>query len=549
MSDVILFDLDGTLTDSGPGIIKCVQYALNYMGKPERDAEKLKCFVGPPLHEQFMNYAGFTSEEADLAVEQYRERYSTIGIYENAVYERIPELLRLLRDSGKILGVASSKPEVFVEEVLCHFGLRDYFDVVVGSELDGRRSAKEDVIEEALKKLECLTRRERVIMVGDREQDVNGAKKCGLQCIGAAYGYGGREELEKAGAVYIADTVEDLGILAQTDDGGEEEVSPHFSRRKKRRQTEARRRRPGVRYGKKKEMPGPEQLGKMLWDIFYPMLAHFLCMMAVSFLGVLIAGTIWGGAGSDFMEVVERFPWLSSVFSAVTAVAVTALLWKYFLLDERKFGGAHKFGWLSGLSCAAAAVGVGAVWSKAITASGIREFFQRYAEISENSYENQNWLVLVICIGILASAGEELVFRGFIYRRAKNYFGVGWAVGISAALFGIYHGNMVQFLYAVVMGILFALLYEKTGTLLAPVIAHAAANIFTVSYDYIVDFFIKRTSIGELLLIGITAVLAAAGIYYLFFSKAAGTAPENGACGGEKSAPGPAGGVKKKRKK
>lgn len=527
MSDVILFDLDGTLTDSGPGIIKCVQYALNYMGKPERDAEKLKCFVGPPLHEQFMRYAGFTSEEADLAVEQYRERYATIGIYENEVYERIPELLQLLRDSGKILGVASSKPEIFVEEVLCHFEIRKYFDVVVGSELDGRRSAKADVIEEALRKLECLTRRERVIMVGDREQDVIGAQKCGLQCIGAAYGYGGREELEKAGAVYIAETVEDLGILAQTDDGGEEEVSPHFSRRRRKKRTDTVPQRAAAGRRKKKEMPGPEQLGRMLWDIFYPMMAHFLCMMAVSFLGVLIAGMIWGGAGTDYMEVVERFPWLSSLFSALTAVSATALLWKFFLADEKKFGGStRRFGWLSGVACAAAAIGVGAVWSKAITASGIREFFQRYAEISENTYENQNWMVLVICIGILASAGEELVFRGFIYRRAKNYFGTGWAVGISAALFGIYHGNMVQFLYAVVMGILFALLYEKTGTLLAPVIAHVAANIFTVSYDYIADFFVKRMSFGELLLIGITAVLAAAGIYYLFFRKSGDDTPD-----------------------
>ena len=137
MIELILFDLDGTLTDSAPGITRCVQYALNYLGKPRYSPEELNCFLGPPLHEQFMKFAGLTSEEADTAVEQYRERYNGIGIYENEVYEGIPELLGLLKEHGKLLGVASSKPQVYVEEILNHFKLAGYFDAVVGSELDG----------------------------------------------------------------------------------------------------------------------------------------------------------------------------------------------------------------------------------------------------------------------------------------------------------------------------------------------------------------------------------------------------------------------------
>ena len=148
MSEIILFDLDGTLTDSAPGITRCVQYALRHFGIDEPDLKKLECFVGPPLKEMFMEYAGFSESQAEEAVAKYRERYTEKGIFENAVYEGIPELLQLCRDRGRVLGVASSKPQVFVEQILEHFDLRQYFEVVVGAELDGTRTDKAEVIEE-----------------------------------------------------------------------------------------------------------------------------------------------------------------------------------------------------------------------------------------------------------------------------------------------------------------------------------------------------------------------------------------------------------------
>ena len=520
MSDIILFDLDGTLTDSGLGIIKCVQYALIYMGKPEGNPENLRCFVGPPLYEQFMEYGGFTSEEADTAVEQYRERYSTIGIYENEVYDHIPELLKKLKEKGKILGVASSKPTVFVEEILRHFNLKDYFDVIVGSELDGRRTAKDEVIEAALKQLGDGFHREQVIMVGDRMYDVEGARKCGILCVGVAYGYGGRSELEEAGAVYVADTVEDLEMLAQTDEGETEKISTYKTHQKPRRNQRKPQKASAYRFRNQKKNLNPGEIGKILWDILFPMLVHFGCMLVISLFGVMLAGSLYRGVGTGYLEVVQRVPWLSSILSALTAIAAIFILNRYYLWDKERFQiKIIKWDWLEGVACAAAAIGVGLIWNKLITASEIREIFLRYMEISENSYDNQNWLLLVICIGILASIGEELVFRGLIYQRAKSYFGVGWAVGISSALFGIYHGNVVQFIYSVVLGILFAVLYEKTGTLLAPIIAHVATNIFSISYDYIVDFLIKRIRFGEKLLIVGVILIAAAGIYYLFFWK------------------------------
>ena len=131
---------------------------------------------------------------------------------------KIPELLELLKINNKILAVASSKPEVYVKQILEHFQIADYFTAIVGSELDGRRTEKAEVIEEALRRMHLEEERDKVLMVGDRSHDVQGAISCGLQCIGVAYGYGSREELEKAGAVYIADSVEDLGILASPND-------------------------------------------------------------------------------------------------------------------------------------------------------------------------------------------------------------------------------------------------------------------------------------------------------------------------------------------
>ena len=151
MSQVILFDLDGTLTESGEGIINCVAYALEKLGKKEEHPEKLQCFVGPPLKEQFMKYAGLSEEEAEQAVVYYRERYTTKGMFENCLYPKVPELLELLKINDKILGVASSKPEVYVKQILEHFQIADYFTAIVGSELDGRRTDKAEVIEEAVK--------------------------------------------------------------------------------------------------------------------------------------------------------------------------------------------------------------------------------------------------------------------------------------------------------------------------------------------------------------------------------------------------------------
>lgn len=215
MISYCLFDLDGTLTDSREGITKSVQYALDKLGIEEPDLQKLECFIGPPLRESFMKYYGMTREEAGLATNIYRERYAPIGIFENAVYEGVPEMLKALRENGIHLAVASSKPEVFVHRVLDHFGLENEFEVIVGCELDGRRGEKEEVVEEALRQLGILDmpeedRRFCGAMIGDRCYDMQGARKWNLKAVGVRYGFAEEGELEKAGADYVADTVEEL---------------------------------------------------------------------------------------------------------------------------------------------------------------------------------------------------------------------------------------------------------------------------------------------------------------------------------------------------
>ena len=210
MYKAIFFDLDGTLTESGEGITKSVQYALEKIGKPEEDLEKLKVFVGPPLMEQFMKYAGVDEATGRKAVEFYRERYEVKGIYENHPYESVEEMLQELKRKGYILAVGSSKPEYYVTQILDYFKLSSYFDVVVGSEMNGARTSKSEVIEEALKRINMSDKRNEVLMVGDKEHDVLGARAAGLDCVAVAYGYGTQEELTEANPLKIVDSVDEL---------------------------------------------------------------------------------------------------------------------------------------------------------------------------------------------------------------------------------------------------------------------------------------------------------------------------------------------------
>ncbi len=209
MYKYILFDLDGTLTDSQEGIINCFIYALKACGIEEK-ADNLKRVLGPPLSASFSEFYNMNSEQVEYAISKYRERFSTIGIFENEVYEGIPKALQHLIDKGYILAVATSKPQEYTNRILEKYELDRYFNVIVGSGMDGKSlNTKAKVIEKVLEELQVDNKAD-AIMVGDRSYDILGAKACNIKSIGVKYGYSIDDELEAAGADYIIDTVEGI---------------------------------------------------------------------------------------------------------------------------------------------------------------------------------------------------------------------------------------------------------------------------------------------------------------------------------------------------
>ena len=202
----VLFDLDGTLTDSGEGIINCAILALEHFGCPIPDREEMRTFVGPPLHESFIRH-GIPADKAEEAIKVYRSRYIPIGAYENTPYPGVRELLETLKQQGHTLYVATSKPEEMSVKILEHFDLAKYFTVICGASLDTSRSTKDAVIAYLLEK---IGQDPFPVMVGDTAFDVLGAKAHGIPTIGVAWGYGEVADMEQAGAAGIAYTMDEL---------------------------------------------------------------------------------------------------------------------------------------------------------------------------------------------------------------------------------------------------------------------------------------------------------------------------------------------------
>ena len=212
MYQYLLFDLDGTLTDSKPGILNCVRYALNHMHYTNYNDQFLNQFIGPPLMVSFQQFCGFDEETAAIATAKYRERFSTIGLFENAVYDGALDMLKTLKQAGKTIALSTSKPELYTFQIIERFGIAQYVDEPVGATMDQTREKKVDVIKETLHRLAIDTpeKRAQTIMIGDRFHDILGAKECGLDSIGCRWGYSDPMELENAGATYIFDTISQL---------------------------------------------------------------------------------------------------------------------------------------------------------------------------------------------------------------------------------------------------------------------------------------------------------------------------------------------------
>lgn len=215
----ILFDLDGTITDSGTGIMNAIRYAVARYGLEEPEEAVLRSFIGPPLKTQFCKVFGLSEEEGRRMVSLYREYYGEKGIFENRVYEGVPEMLEQLKKNGVRILMATSKPERYARIIADHFNFAKYFEFIGGACMDGTRTVKDEVIEYVLKTCGISDEeRAAAVMAGDRSHDILGAKKCGLRSMGVLYGYGTREELEAAGAQMLAETPARIARLLELHD-------------------------------------------------------------------------------------------------------------------------------------------------------------------------------------------------------------------------------------------------------------------------------------------------------------------------------------------
>lgn len=200
---IVLFDLDGTITDSSEGIVNSIKYALSRMGFPDEPSEKIQTYIGPALHDTFKKIYGIEDTHAAVAI--YREYYSTKGIFENKLYEGIKEVLDMLKAQDYTLALATGKPTYYSEIILKHFEIDHYFSAVVGSNMDGSRSDKKEIIAEVFKQLKYNPDVHKATMIGDRFHDVHGAKHHNIECIGVSYGYSEGDELIVAGALTVVD--------------------------------------------------------------------------------------------------------------------------------------------------------------------------------------------------------------------------------------------------------------------------------------------------------------------------------------------------------
>lgn len=554
MFSYILFDLDGTLSDPKQGICGSVQYALKSFGIDEPDLDRLEPFIGPPLRDSFMRYYDFTPEQAEAAVAKYRERFSVTGKYENTLYPGITVLLHDLEQAGAKLAVASSKPTVYVEDILVHFGIRQYFDIVVGSELDGTRDRKEEVVLEALRQLAQRygAKPWEVVMVGDRSFDIEGAKAAGTHNIAVAYGYAQPGELEQAGAEII---VRDVQGLRQVLLGG----AGHFARQgagqngrqdgwqtagqnvwqnagqNERQNGWQNARQPGRgagqeppvgssrRYrsstwqsarqnaGQNAAAPGGRKLSdkaRNFWKAIgmsaLAMGTYYMVSIGIS-MGVLLLAILLSpvlevfgiGVGEESYNL-----WMNLANAAATLGAFAACfgIWhKQMAFKPQKS--------IDGLSvvpmvilAAASAVGMNGL----LNVIELYRYSPTFQEISQIQFDTPIWLG-ILSYGILAPLGEEVVFRGVVYGQLKKVMKVPAAIVLSGLAFGLFHGNLVQAVYATVIGVLLALVYELYGTLAAPMVFHSVANLFV----YIV---LDLTSFGDAFL------TPAACIFFLVIS-------------------------------
>lgn len=465
MKKYLLFDLDGTLTDPKVGICTCVQYALSSMGIEEPDLDALEPFIGPPLKDSFMKFYNMSGEQAETAIAKYRERFQDTGIFENNIYPGVSEMLQMFMSKGMFLAVASSKPTVYVERILEHFNIRRFFKVVVGSELDGTRVNKDEVVEEALRQLfgDQPVDRGQVYMIGDRSYDIEGARRAGVESVGVTYGYGSMEELKAAKADYIVRSVEELRKFLLRGTEEQQKLTPF----------------------------------QKIWQLFFPLLLFILVKaVAVNIMGILlqtIGNTIPVGAflfvHDETGQLVALTGNAGTLMQIVGFLAGLACLWKVSRRTLSKAADSMRLLHIKGdpakcyLFLGSAIVGAVLGFNMLLELSGVVDNSATYQAIAEDQYSAAVWLGL-LCYGFLTPYVEEVLFRGIIYNCMRRRMQVRSSIFLCAMMFGMYHMNIVQALYAFLIGCIICYAYEYFGDFRIPVIVHVIANVLAYCLTY-----------------------------------------------------------------
>lgn len=492
MNQYLLFDLDGTLTDPKLGITTCVQYALNSFGIEEPDLDKLEPFIGPPLMNSFMDFYNMDEEQAEAAISKYRERFSSVGMFENEVYPGIVRLLVRCRQHGAKLAVASSKPEIYVKKILEHFHLAKYFDVIVGSELDGRRTDKEEVISEALSRLFPNNNidYDNTVMIGDRKFDIIGAKNNKLVSVGVSYGYGSIEELKEEKPDYIVRTVAELEDLLLR------------GRRKMRERTDISWEQPSVLY-KVSNIMLPILVYVIVSDVL-----RFIVAFAVQKLSAYLPATFTGydiygqmtGLTGDAAAVVNSILFLTTFAIIYLIFGRIDLVQEKFVFNVRNaneyrgigFAG-MSYNWrnrsgfkdklISSVGIILLGMGVAVGFNLLFSLTGLTKMSSDFQAVSERQM-SAGFVCGVLLYGLFSPLAEEMIFRGIIFNRLKRYCHVIISGVISAAAFGIYHGNIVQGAYGFAAGCLLAWIYHKRGSFIETVTLHGIMNLTAFLLTY-----------------------------------------------------------------
>lgn len=468
MKEYLLFDLDGTLTDPKLGITSCVQYALKAFGIEEPDLDKLEPFIGPPLKESFKEFYGFDEEKAAAAVEKYRERFKDIGLYENTIYEGIENMLYNLKVNGMHLAVASSKPTVFVERILEHFKIKQYFEVIVGSELDGRRVNKDEVVQEALHRLfqGRVVEKDKVYMIGDRRFDVEGARAQGIESVGVSYGYGSIEELKEAQADYIVRSVPEL----------ERFLYRELVDRK------------------------PKGFFQIMWPFLYPFLLFLLVKQiagnALLLLFENMGRTMTGSLAKALFVYNETTGEpeamsgnLGAMMNALTFIAAGIVIWKQAIPRIKR---AKEDMYLTHLRpeqtksyvyLVMTAMGMIFGLNILLELLGITTKAEAYEYLLTDAYAASLGMGL-LSAGLIVPVAEELLFRGTIFNILKQRNKLQMAILLSALFYGFYHMDYVQGVYGFLLGCLLAYSYEYFGTFLMPVVLHILSSVMSYLITY-----------------------------------------------------------------